>query len=74
MRCTDKHLALLLPFAILGVLLVALILILNMTVAVGTINGLIFYANIVGASQCVFFCGKEVLPLIREDFHFLAES
>ena len=63
MRCTDKHLALLLPFAILGVLLVALILILNMTVAIGTINGLIFYANIVGASQSVFFCGKEVLPL-----------
>ena len=63
MKCTGKHLALLLPFAILGILLVALILILNMTVAVGTINGLIFYANIVGAAQSVFFSGKEVLPL-----------
>ena len=63
MKCTDQHLALLLPFAILGILLVALILVLNMTVAVGTINGLIFYANIVGAAQSVFFSGKEVLPL-----------
>ena len=63
MKCTDKHLALLLPFAILGILLVALILVLNMTVAVGTINGLIFYANIVGAAQSVFFSDKEVLPL-----------
>ena len=63
MKCTDKHLALLLPFAILGILLVALILVLNMTVAVGTINGLIFYANVVGAAQSVFFSGKEALPL-----------
>ena len=63
MKCTDKYLAVLLPFAILGILLVTLILVLNMTVAVGTINGLIFYANIVGAAQSVFFSGKEVLPL-----------
>ena len=63
MKCTNKYLALLLPFAILGILLVALILVLNMTVAVGTINGLIFYANIVGAGQSVFFSGDEVLPL-----------
>ena len=34
---------------IAGVALIAILLILNMTVAVGTINGLIFYANIVAA-------------------------
>ena len=32
-----------------GIALVALLLILNMTVAVGTLNGLIFYANVVYA-------------------------
>ena len=63
MKCTDKYLALLLPFAILGILLVALILVLNMTRAVGTINGLIFYANIICASRSIFFSGKESVPL-----------
>ena len=63
MKCRNEHLALLLPFAFLGILLVALILVLNMTVAVGTINGLIFYANIVGAGQSVFFSGKEIPPI-----------
>ena len=38
-----------------GLVLVASILILNLTVAVGTLNGLIFYANIVAANQHKFF-------------------
>ena len=36
-----------------GIALVALFLILNMTVAVGTLNGLIFYANVVHANQSI---------------------
>ena len=36
-----------------GILLVTAILILNMTVAVGTLNGLIFYANILSISRSV---------------------
>ena len=38
-----------------GVLLVGFLMILNFTVSTGTINGLIFYANIVRANQAVFF-------------------
>ncbi len=38
-----------------GIALVALILCLNLTVAVGSINGIIFYANIVGANKSTFF-------------------
>ena len=34
---------------IAGIILVTLLIVLNLTVAVGTINGLIFYANIVGS-------------------------
>uniref|UniRef100_A0A1X7U8H9 Right handed beta helix domain-containing protein n=1 Tax=Amphimedon queenslandica TaxID=400682 RepID=A0A1X7U8H9_AMPQE len=34
-------------FAVMGVLLVALLIALNLTVSVGTLNGLLFYANIV---------------------------
>ena len=36
-----------------GIALVALLLVLNMTVAVGTLNGLIFYANVVYANKSV---------------------
>ena len=44
--CADK-LWLLVPFAIMGVGLVALLFLLNFTVSGGTINGLILYANII---------------------------
>ena len=53
--CTNTYLTLLIPFAIAGLALVFFIKILNLTVAQGTINGLIFYANIVWANQTVFF-------------------
>ena len=37
-----------------GIVLVILILWLNITVAIGTLNGLLFYANIVAANRAVF--------------------
>ena len=40
--------------AIAGVLLVMLLLVLNMTVATGTLNGIIFYANIIAAYRATF--------------------
>lgn len=40
-----------------GVTLVALLMCLNLTVAVGSLNGLIFYANILGAIKSTFFSG-----------------
>ena len=36
-----------------GIVLVALLLLLNMTVAVGTLNGLLFYANVVHANKSI---------------------
>ena len=39
---------------LMGVCLVALLMFLNMTVAVGTINGLIFYSNIIGTNENTF--------------------
>ena len=45
----------LITFIISGILLVTALLVLNMTVAVGLINGFIFYANIVSAGSAVFF-------------------
>ena len=49
----------LLAAAIAGILLVTALLALNMTVAVGLINGFIFYANIVAANSAVFFPSSE---------------
>ena len=40
--------------AVGGILLVSVLLFLNITVAVGTINGIILYANIIGANSSVF--------------------
>ena len=55
LQCSDSYLALLVPFAIAGVALVVFLLVLKMTVSTGTINGLIFFANIVAANQAIFF-------------------
>ena len=41
--------------ALAGMALVVMLIVLNLTVSVGTINGLIFYANIVKANQATFF-------------------
>lgn len=45
-----------------GIGLVALLLVLNLTVAVGTLNALIFYANIVAANSSIF------LPFSKPNF------
>ena len=42
-------------FILLGIGLVAFLLLLNLTVAIGTLNAIIFYANIVAANKSVLF-------------------
>ena len=51
----NENLALLLFFAAAGFLLVFFIKILNMTISQGTVNGLIFYANIMWAYKSIVF-------------------
>ena len=53
--CTNAYISLLLIFILAGVALIALLIVFNLTISMGTINGLIFYANIVQANQPVFF-------------------
>ena len=53
--CSNLYLLLLIPFALAGVVLVLLLLKCNLTVSMGTINGLIFYANVVQATKTAFF-------------------
>ena len=54
-ECSNNYLALLIPFALAGVLLVILLFLLHLTVAAGTLHGLILYANIVAANHHIFF-------------------
>ena len=57
-QCPEfSYLALIIPFAAAGFGLVALLMVLNLTVSIGTINGLIFYASIVKISEStgIFF-------------------
>jgi hypothetical protein len=45
-----------------GIVLVAVLLTLNMTVAVGTLNGLIFYANVLAANRSI------LLPFSEQNY------
>ena len=62
-QCSNGYIALVIPFALLGVALVVLLIVLNLTVTVGTINGLIFYANIVKLYEFSFF-PDEPIPVL----------
>ena len=55
LQCSDDYLWLIIAFAFSGVALVLLLLVLRLTVAVGTINGLIFYANIIAINSATVF-------------------
>ena len=46
--------AILVAAIVSGIILVGLILVLNLTVAVGTLNGIVFYANVVAANSAIF--------------------
>ena len=55
-NCTNSRLPLILfLLALAGIALVVCLTVLNITVTAGTINGLIFYANIVKATHAFFF-------------------
>ena len=58
-NCTDLYLLTLLMYATAGLILVVLLFALRLTVATGTINGVIFYANILGLS----------MDLLTRDYH-----
>ena len=54
MQCTNSHLVLLIPFAVMGIALVFFLFVCKLTVATGTLSGLVFYANIVTVNRTIF--------------------
>lgn len=59
LKCSDKYLALIIPFALMGVVLIILMLLLDLNVSVGAINGFILYANIVQENYVIFFFPRD---------------
>ena len=58
-QCSNKWpamcIVLIIAFFLGGISLVTILLVLNLTVAMGTLNGIIFYANIINANTSTFF-------------------
>ena len=55
LKCENAYLSLIIPLALFGIALVIFLFILKLTVAIGTINGLIFYANVIAVNWSTFF-------------------
>ena len=53
--CSNWYIFLLSVFALAGIMLVAVLMFFNLSVSVGTINGLLFYANMVKLNETFFF-------------------
>ena len=54
-KCSDLWLATILVFSVLGLLLVFVLFLLDLTVTQGTVNGLVFFANLVSVNAHIFF-------------------
>ena len=68
--CSNWYLFLLPVFAIAGIVLVAVLMFLNLSVSVGTINGLLFYANMVKLNEVFFFPNGSV-PVVSQFISWL---
>ena len=55
LKCSNSYFALFAMFILAGIVLVLLLFTLRLTVAAGTINGVIFYANVVAVNSAIFF-------------------
>ena len=66
LECTSKYtfVWLLVIFAVAGIILVAFLLLLNLTISSGTINGLLFYANVVSLSGLLSLRSCSLHPLV----------
>ena len=68
--CSSAYLLLVLAFALAGIILVAVIMALNLTVSAGTVNGLLLYANMVQLNENVFFPNSR-LPVVSQFISWL---
>ena len=61
--CSNKYLTILIPFALAGPVLVGFLKFLKFTISQGTLNGLIFYTNVIQANRYIFLPWTQNNPL-----------
>ena len=64
LQCSNKYLAFLTSFALAGPALVFLMKLLDLTISQGTLNGLVFYVNVVKTNKYIFLPQGNTNPLI----------
>ena len=65
MKCTNVHILITIIVIVAGIILVVLLYVLNLTVTNGTINGIIFYANIISINDSIFLVNDNVFKALR---------
>ena len=63
LKCSTNFIFLLLPYAIAGIILVLFIKVLNLTISGGTLNGLIFYANVIKTNRYLYYSQSSLNPM-----------
>ena len=63
LHCSNTHIAFLLPFALAGIVLVCFIKVIDLTISQGTLNGLMFYANVVKVNEYLLYNEEQTNPL-----------
>ena len=71
MKCSNVHILITIIVIVAGIVLVVLLYVLNLTVTKGTINGIIFYANIISINDSVFLVNDNVFKPLRVFISFV---
>ena len=71
MKCTNVHILITILFIMAGIILVALIYLLNLTVTKAAINGVVLYANIISINGSFFLINDYVYSPLRVFISFL---
>ena len=64
-ECTNIHILIFIIVIVAGIVLVILLYLLNLTVTVGTINGIILYVNVVSINDSVFLVNNNVFKPLK---------
>ena len=64
-KCSNVFLLLIIPIAVSGLYLVGVLFALNLTVTEGSINGLLFYANVIAMSRVALILSLHIFGLAQ---------
>ena len=64
--CSNKYISIVIAFILAGISLLLFLLVCNLTVSVGSINGLLFFANVVKLNEVVLFPDGVEIPVLSQ--------